>query len=312
MRGFSCLREIAGLLPAFFELDRFGLKGRIGNHPIVQGLLPELLETAFRVANFPTLSPLRADDLPTGCLLQIGQQRQHFMGGPALVQRLDQGLDDRHRSVVGLRIAPRFQVMGLGKVPVALMRGLIDKQAVMNTEGDLLQMINKVEIRWRGVNRVAAEDDQKLNPPMLHVLHEFPQRLRPIARPGTRGNRIGHGLTDVAQVFVEHVCQQVDDRGLTIPGQHQASTAIGFEVLGHCDNPFFKRGGRLAPGRHTKPRGYRPRQPFDLPSPHGQPMVGLGARATYGGFNHIQSIHSRMAASCSAVRTRRRVMKSAA
>ena len=156
-----------------------------------------------------------------------------------------------------------------------------------------MQMFDEVQVRRRGVNRIAAEDHQELDPPLLHVLHEFPQRLRPIARPGVRGSRIGHGLTHVAKVLVEHVRQQVDDRRLTVPGQHQAATAIGFEVLGHCGGPFSREVGRLAPGRHAELRGHRPGQPLDLPRPHGQPMVGLGARAAYGGFDHVQPIHPR-------------------
>ena len=73
---------------------------------------------------------------------------------------------------------------------------------MVNAEGDFLQCVNDVQIRRRGVNRIAAQDDEKLNPPLLHVLHEFPQRLRPIARPGICGHRVGHGLAHVAKMFV--------------------------------------------------------------------------------------------------------------
>ena len=64
--------------------------------------------------------------------------------------------------------------MGLGQVPVALIRGFIEKPAVVNAEGDFLQSVNEVQVHRRVVNRVATQDDEELYPPLLHVLHEFP------------------------------------------------------------------------------------------------------------------------------------------
>ena len=48
--------------------------------------------------------------------------------------------------------------MGLGQVPVALVRGLIGEQAVVHAEGDFLQMFREVQVGRRGINRIAAED----------------------------------------------------------------------------------------------------------------------------------------------------------
>ena len=128
---------------------------------------------------------------------------------------------------------------------------------------------------------------------------QFPQRLRPIARSGVRGSRVGHRLAHVAKVLVEHVRQQVDDRRLAVSGQNQAAAAIGLEVLGHRGDPVLEtiriaaRRRHTAARRHAELRGDRPGQPLDLPGPQRQAMVGLGAGAAHGRFDHVQPIHPR-------------------
>ena len=117
-------------------------EGRIGNHPVVQGLLPELLETAFRVR------------IPNAFATPCGRSPGRVSladrpAAPALRGRT--GLGTAARSTAGrsmpsrrrLGVAPRFQVMGLGQVPVALVRGLIDEQAVVNAEGNFCRCSTK-------------------------------------------------------------------------------------------------------------------------------------------------------------------------
>ncbi len=244
---------------------------------------------------FPTLSPMRADDLPAGSLLQIGQQRHHFVGGPALVQRLDQRLHDRRRPVVALRIAPRLQVMRLGQVPVALVRGLIEEQAVVNAERDFLQVLRRSPDR-PGRCKPGCRPGSPETRPAPAPCPRTSSRSDCVRSPGlaSDGSRVGHGLAHVAKVLVEHVRQQMDDRRLAVSGQHQAAAAMCLEVLGHRGDPFLATDRPPGP---RPPRRVRVATARASPSisrgPQCQPMVGLGAGATHGRFDHVQPVHPR-------------------
>ena len=52
----------------------------------------------------------------------------------ALIERLDQRLDDRDRAVVGARVAPRFEIMSFRNVPVTKFGSFIFVLAEMNAQ----------------------------------------------------------------------------------------------------------------------------------------------------------------------------------
>ena len=85
------------------------------------------------------------------------------MGRPALVERLDQRLHDRGRAVEGAGVAPRFQVVGLGQMPVALPRRFVLVEAQMDAQRHLLHVLGEAQVGRRGEDRIAAEDHQHLD-----------------------------------------------------------------------------------------------------------------------------------------------------
>ena len=158
--------------------------------------------------------------------------------------------------------------------------------------GTFCTMLGEVQVRRRSVDRVAAEDHEHFDPPSLHVLHEFAQRSRAVARLGVDGDRVGHGLADVAEMIVQGVRQQMDDGRLAVSGQHQAAAAMGIEVLGDRGNPFFPAG--RPPGRPAATPSFAATaraSPSISPARKRQPMVGLGPGATDGRFDHVQAVH---------------------
>ena len=66
--------------------------------------------------------------------------------------------------------------------------GLVVVEAEVDARGDLLQRLAELEIGRRGVDRVAAEDDEQLDRAGVHVLHELAERLQLMSR---RLRRVG-------------------------------------------------------------------------------------------------------------------------
>ena len=105
--------------------------------------------------------------------------------------------------------------------------------------GTACEMFGEIEVRRRRERRVAAKDDQQLNPLLLHIVNQLPQRLRAVAGPGIDRRDISYCLSDIAEPVVQRVRQQVDRGRLPVAGEDQAPSAMGLEVFGDRGNPFF-------------------------------------------------------------------------
>ena len=118
-----------------------------------------------KVALEPPAPPVLANDFQTR---QIGLTQQHgqqLVSRLSLVERGDQGLLDRHRSVKRLEVAPRFEAMGFGNMPLAELGRLIVIQAEVDAKLDLvaLQQPCEPEVRRGIVDRVSSQNDQRVD-----------------------------------------------------------------------------------------------------------------------------------------------------
>ncbi len=149
---------------------------RVRDDAVVHGCLPELLEIPCADVMLPMLPPGGADAFIAGRHLIVRQYRQHLVSRAALVKRLDQRLGDGGGAVEGTRVAPGFQVMRFGQMPVALPRRLILKKAQMNAKRHFLHVLAETQIGRRGEHRIAAQDYQHFDAARVHVVSQFAQR----------------------------------------------------------------------------------------------------------------------------------------
>ena len=86
--------------------------------------LLRLLSAACRLLMVPACQYSRNNLVRLAIVLRR-EHCQHFMRSLAVVKRLNQRLDNRHRAIVRTRIAPRFEVVRFRNVPVTKLRSLV-------------------------------------------------------------------------------------------------------------------------------------------------------------------------------------------
>ena len=184
------------------------------------------------------------------------------MRGLATIQRRDQRLNDARRSVSGARIAPRFQVMRFRNMPVAQRRGFIVVEAEMDAQSHFPKTRTELQVRRRGVDRVAADDHKQYDAASIHILDQLAQRLRLVNRIGFNGISIDYRGSHVAQSLVQRVCQRVDSGRLLISGNNEARAPMPLQVAHERGQPLsgdwrLGIGGEFDPRLRTPDSGLR-------------------------------------------------------
>ena len=189
----------------------------------MDGATPELLEVAAAGVLRP---PVVAHQVVARTFGAVGEGGEEFVDGAALVERLDERLNDRDRAVVRARVRPRFEEVGFGDVPVAQLRGLVVVRAEVDAEAHLLKARAEVEVGRRVVDGVAADDDEHLDLALVDVGQQLSQRLDVI--DGVRVNRLGvhDGLPRVAERGVDRVRERVDDGRRVLARDHDGLAAV--------------------------------------------------------------------------------------
>ena len=118
------------------------------------------------------------------------------------MQRQDEWLHHARRAVVGARIAPVLEEMGLGHVPRAGGRRLVVVQREVDGQRHALRQLREVEVGRGVVRRIAAEDAEELDAARAHVLGELAQRVAAIDGRGDRLD-VRHGVSGRAELRVE-------------------------------------------------------------------------------------------------------------
>ncbi len=111
------------------------------------------------------------------------------MNGAAKIERQDQRLHDGDGAVVGPGIAPGFQEMRFGNVPLAQFRGLVGVEPHVDAQLHFRHALGEVEIHGRVVDRIAADDDEGIDFAGVHVGDQFVQAFDIVDR--VRIERVG-------------------------------------------------------------------------------------------------------------------------
>jgi len=282
--------------PRFFiALGRAGVL-RAGDVATVQDAPPLLVEV-LPAARAEALLILRQKQVVAVLAAPGRQGVQEFeVGEGVLVERLNQGLRDADRAVVGARVAPAFEVVRAGDVPVGRLRRFVAVQARVKRGADAAHRLAKVHRGGQVVERVRADHGEGVDAPALHVVDERAKLLR--ERRVARFPRVHqvHGSADGPELAVEAHCQGVHRRRLRLAGDHHAALAGALEVGGQLFDEGAFALGEGAAAAHTASAGAhltgeRLREGGDLRGRQGEAVVGLPAGEREAALGAVQAAH---------------------
>ena len=130
-------------------------------------------------------------DVQVGLLEILTHEQLHdLLHTAAVVKRLDQRLNDRDRPVVRTGIAPRFEIMLFGDMPMAKFPGFVQMISETNTERNLVHtLLVQFQVDRRVVNRIAAEYHEHFHPIGIDVGYKLAELFD--LRSIRRSKRIG-------------------------------------------------------------------------------------------------------------------------
>src|SRR5438270_4583098 len=122
----------------------------------------------------------------------------------------NQRLHNADSSVIGARVAPRFEIMRLVQMPVAKLGCFVMVQAKVNSQWSVavLQSVFKSEVRGSVVHRIAAENKQHLDAASLHVADKLFQRVIVIAGENRYGISVENSFADIAELLVDSMAKR--------------------------------------------------------------------------------------------------------
>ena len=94
------------------------------------------------------------------------------------MERRDQRLDDGDGAVLGAHVAPRLEPVRAVEVPARPLAGLVDERREVDAGRHLGERGGEVGVRRRVEDRVAAEDQRRVDLAALHRSGELDQRRR--------------------------------------------------------------------------------------------------------------------------------------
>ena len=181
--------------------------------------------------------PCLPDDVQGRFTALTGQYSEQVMRRFSVEQRLYQGLDYRNRAIVGATIAPGFQKVSLGNMPVAGAGGLVSHKAELSSEFDVGKRPGEIEVGGGVVDRVSPDDQKKIYLPGLHVRNEGTQRFSLIDRLDFHRVGVVNGLADVAQCLVDGMGQGMHRRGLLWSGNDDSGPRVFLQIPDQGRNP---------------------------------------------------------------------------
>ena len=105
----------------------------------MEGLPPAALEVGLTQDTLPVGS----DQVVSRAAPLLGEDGEHLGDGLAVVERLDQRLDEGDCPIIGAGVTPAFEVVSRGYVPVTVLRGLVLVEAQVDATADSpQQMVN--------------------------------------------------------------------------------------------------------------------------------------------------------------------------
>ncbi len=130
-----------------------------------------------------------------------------------MVQRRDQGLNHAESSVECARIAPGFEVVRFGDVPIAKFCSLVEMRAHVDGVLDLLAIRfrvkfyfgSKIEVVWRAINRISTKNQQRFHLAAIDIGAKFAQRFQMIHGMRFHRVRVIQRCSHVAECCVDGV-----------------------------------------------------------------------------------------------------------
>ena len=181
---------------------------------------------------------------------------------------------------------------------MAQRRRLVVVQAEVDAELHLAHRVGERQIGRRGVDRIAADDDEQIDLAGVHVGDEIAQRRELIDRLGFDRVGVDDRLADVAERLVHRVRERVDDRRLAVAGDDEARSAVRLQILGDRGDPFDASAARRRAARTAAPHRRRSRRRsaratrFDLARLQRQPMIGARAGRGRHALDRVEPVHA--------------------
>ena len=270
--------------------DVLGSGSRAGQQAVVQHLAPGLVEVAGE-AGLPRFLHHFVDG-GVGLAVEHRQDVRHAL---ALVQGLDQRLDDGKGAVKRGGVAPGFQRVGHRHMPVALLAGFIGVNAEVNAGRSLGKHRGEIEIARGRVDGVQSENEDGLDRTGLQALGHRLQRSDRAVGLEHRGDQ-ANGRANGTELGVDRMGQRVNGGRLGLAHHHQGlgpgtlkvagdgvhkEGLVGVEVLGFHLGLNAQLGGDGGQ-QNADPRGANP-----------ETVVGGKTGGGEGRLEHVKSVHRR-------------------
>ena len=122
---------------------------------------------------------------------------------------------------------------------------------------------------------IPAEDDQQIDAPVVHVVHELAERLQLVGGDGLHGIGVDDGRPGIAEGGVQGVRQRVHGCGLLVARDDHAGAAVRLQILRGGRDPFVDVGTARRWGATCARDGgvERARNRVDLARARGQPVI---------------------------------------
>ena len=221
--------------------------GGASDDPSPQRLGPAGL--AFDAGVLPV--PARADEAAGVGIEVAREEREDLRRRPAAVERFDERLDDRDRSVVRRGVTPALEPVRGRDEPAGVRRGLVLVLADVHDVAHLRQAPAEVQVGGRGVGRVLFDHHQRVDGAPIHLLGERGEILLRVPGADARGRDGPRRL-----------------RAREHPAQEVAEHVDGGRLLG-------AHGDHAPPGRVPQIRGHRVERGVGLAAQAGE---GRGER----------------------------------
>ncbi len=138
------------------------------------------------------------------------QHLEDLMRAAAAIKRRDQRLDQRDRAVDRAPVAPALERMGERQVPAAGLRGLVGMKPGMDAHAHARQQLGKFQIAGRGIDRIAIQDQERIDAARRHVPGKIGERAG-VRRPIGDGLAVPDGGAAVPEPVVDLCRQRLHD-----------------------------------------------------------------------------------------------------
>ena len=120
-----------------------------------------------------------------------------------------------------------------------MLRRFVEVRAQLHGVANHAQLRREIKIVRRVVDRVAAQNQQRIDFAGVHVRAKLAQRFQLVDGIGFDRFGIVQRVPRIAERRVDRVDQSMNFRGLLLPGDDQRAAAMALEVLRDAVQPFF-------------------------------------------------------------------------